>query len=46
MSSPNFQTILNQSPTEVIRPKPLPKGTYLQEENPVREVPTQAACPA
>lgn len=29
MASPNFQSILSQSPTEVIRPKPLPKGTYL-----------------
>jgi hypothetical protein len=27
--TPNFASILNQSPTEVVRPKPLPVGTYL-----------------
>ena len=29
MSSPNFATILDEAPTEVNRPKPLPSGTYL-----------------
>jgi hypothetical protein len=29
MSTPNFQSILNASPTEVERPKPIPTGTYL-----------------
>ena len=28
-NTPNFQSILNASPTEVERPKPLPAGTYL-----------------
>ena len=29
MSTPNFQSILGQSPTEVVRPPLLPIGTYL-----------------
>lgn len=29
MTSPNFASILSESPTEVDRPKPLPPGTYL-----------------
>ncbi len=29
MSSPNFASILDESPTEIIRPEPLPEGTYL-----------------
>lgn len=29
MSAPNFASILDDSPTEVSRPKPLPAGTYL-----------------
>ena len=29
MTSPNFSSILDESPTEVARPKPLPAGTYL-----------------
>lgn len=28
MSTPNFASILDESPTEVNRPKPLPAGTY------------------
>lgn len=28
MSSPNFASILDEAPTEVNRPKPLPVGTY------------------
>ena len=28
-SRPNFASILDESPTEVSRPKPLPEGTYL-----------------
>ncbi len=27
--SPNFASILDEAPTEVLRPPPLPKGTYL-----------------
>lgn len=29
MSTPNFQSILDEAPSEVDRPKPLPAGTYL-----------------
>ena len=29
MSTPNVQSILNQSPTEIERPLPMPAGTYL-----------------
>ena len=29
MSTPNFQSILGQSPTEVVRRPPMPAGTYL-----------------
>jgi hypothetical protein len=29
MTAPNFSSILDESPTEVERPKPLPVGTYL-----------------
>lgn len=29
MSTPNFSSILDEAPTEVERPKPLPAGTYL-----------------
>lgn len=29
MTNPNFTTILDEAPTEVVRPKPLPAGTYL-----------------
>lgn len=29
MNAPNFATILDEAPTEVAKPKPLPVGTYL-----------------
>jgi len=29
MSNPNFSSILDEAPTEIDRPKPLPVGTYL-----------------
>lgn len=29
MNAPNFASILDESPTEITRPKPLPIGTYL-----------------
>lgn len=29
MNAPNFQSILDDSPSEVVRPKPLPVGTYV-----------------
>jgi len=29
MNSPNFASILDEAPTEIERPKPLPVGTYL-----------------
>lgn len=28
MSGPNFQTLLDESPEEVVRPEPLPTGSY------------------
>lgn len=28
-TAPHFASILDESPTEVVRPKPLPEGTYL-----------------
>lgn len=29
MSNPNFASLLNEAPTEVVRPKPVPTGTYI-----------------
>lgn len=29
MNAPHFASILDEAPTEVVRPKPLPEGTYL-----------------
>lgn len=29
MSNPNFAALLDEAPTEINRPKPLPQGTYL-----------------
>lgn len=37
MNAPNFASILDESPTEISRPKPLPVGTYLCVVQPSEE---------